>query len=252
MAALLILPLIISGYIFYHSSLLHKGSIEKRHGQYTYLKILVWGTPFIIVSLLLFFQIDTSHKFTIPLGGTTIPVYKLIDNLTSGFENITKNTQNKNSSTYLASIVFISVLSFFLSWLAAFICNIFLLLRHGKDTKYQISLKRIDDPSIRMLYVAAKENKLVSFTLDSRKVYVGYVIEIDTPDSDSPHTGKHVSVFPLLSGFRNPTGLDIVFNTIYDPDEFKVLEEDLRIYLNMDNVITSSYFDLNVYNHTKK
>lgn len=197
--------------------------------------------------------IDTANKFTIPLGATSIPIYKIIEFLENGSAKLLYYNPEPHSAHSLSKVISITIISFILSWLTALISNLIIYTKY--DTKqnavFQMSLKRIADPLTLMMYDSARFAKLVLFTLDTRKVYVGYVISIDIPDADSAITGKNVEILPLLSGFRNPTALDLVFNTYYDASKFNVSEESLRVSINLDKLVSASYFDLRIHNHIK-
>ena len=96
----------------------------------------------------------------------------------------------------------------------------------------------------RLLQEALSENKLVSITLDNRKIYIGLVSFAPTLAPNA----THFSVIPFLSGYRDSSSLEVTFTTDYveaydageDPDQF-------RVALGLKDVKMASFFDPDVY-----
>jgi len=72
-----------------------------------------------------------------------------------------------------------------------------------------------DNDGIELILLRALEDaKLVSITLKSRKVYIGFISQ----NFFNPWTGvKSIKVIPVYSGFRDENDFHIEFTTTYDP-----------------------------------
>ena len=85
-----------------------------------------------------------------------------------------------------------------------------LLNRFINDTKaLSRSIKLTGNELEQLVREAFLNASLVSFTMKSGKIYVGWPISLPRPSS-----GAYLSVLPLISGYRNDTQ-DVVFTTEY-------------------------------------
>ncbi len=78
-----------------------------------------------------------------------------------------------------------------------------------------------------LLSRALTEAKLVSITLKSRKVYIGFV----TASFDPANERKYIVLLPMHSGYREEETLDLVIQTNYAPVYAKIIQEDNRVAL---------------------
>jgi len=95
---------------------------------------------------------------------------------------------------------------------------------------------------------AMSREMAVEITLESRKFYIGYVTSFPMPDSKN----KHVTLLPLLSGFRDKDTLRFNFTTNYFPArqlaDFNA--NDLKVVVPVDNIASARFFDASVYQRT--
>lgn len=83
------------------------------------------------------------------------------------------------------------------------------------DEEEQIKkIIREDNDGIELILLRALEDaKLVSITLQSRKVYIGFISQ----NFFNPWAGvKSFKIIPVYSGYRDPDDFHIVFTTSYD------------------------------------
>lgn len=71
---------------------------------------------------------------------------------------------------------------------------------------------------------ACKSSKPIALSLESRKAYVGYLIDTMSPDSEN----SHLTILPVLSGCRNKEDLKFRLDTSYGPI-IKKIEELMEI-----------------------
>lgn len=97
--------------------------------------------------------------------------------------------------------------------------------RYGDEARKAI--ERWNDFSEILLSRALSEAKLVSLTLQSRKVYIGFV----TASFDPANERKYIVLLPMYSGYREESTLDLVIQTNYAPVYADIIEQDNRAAL---------------------
>lgn len=110
-----------------------------------------------------------------------------------------------------------------------------------------------DNDGIELILLRALEGaKLVSITLKSRKVYIGFISQ----NFFNPWAGvKSIKVIPVYSGYRDETDFHIVFTTSYDTViKYTVEDEDIELDINdfqmgipISEIVTVNIFDPRVY-----
>ena len=102
----------------------------------------------------------------------------------------------------------------------------------------------------KMLMIAFEKKLLLQFTLDTGKVYVGWVTKLPVPTITD-----YIQIIPALSGYRSIKG-SLSFTTNYAgvyKEHFgkthidDLREENVHLIITMDNVVTVAYFDLLMY-----
>lgn len=135
-----------------------------------------------------------------------------------------------------------SALAMMLGPLAALILNLFI----GTDRAKEIEVRRNANALVRLFYEAANENFMVSVTMDSRKWYVGWIVE--TP-SLYPQE-QYFRLLPYMSGYRDNSTLE-TFRTVFYEDVLNTPEFDkgeLVLTLPLAAVKIAGRFNVNVYN----
>jgi hypothetical protein len=97
----------------------------------------------------------------------------------------------------------------------------------------------------RMLQQASASEKPISFTLDSRKTYIGLVV---SAPSLAP-SATHFAILPFLSGYREPETLNLIFTVDYlnTYEEKKLDPTEFRVVVPIQKVQTIAFFDPSVY-----
>lgn len=139
-----------------------------------------------------------------------------------------------------------------LSWLFVKISNVFF----DKKKFLGKSIKRLGNELEIILKASFDKNKLLQLTLNSGKVYVGWVKELPIPS-----VSNYVRIIPAISGYRTNKTNEIVFTSQYLKVYSEYIEEGRIVNLNdlssdlildLNCVIGVSFFDLEMYERFNK
>jgi hypothetical protein len=139
----------------------------------------------------------------------------------------------------------VSVLALLLGPACALLMNLFIGTARAKD----IEIRQHGPSFTQLLHRAAKEKLLLSITLDSRKWYVGWVVE--SPNLDPQEF--YFRVLPFISGYRDKDTLetvrsvfyqDVLRDTALDPEQFYVTLplKDVKIAGLFNDDVYNAYF----------
>ncbi len=134
-----------------------------------------------------------------------------------------------------------SALSMILGPIAAIVLNVFI----SADKAKAIELRRNGNPLIRLFYRAAKERFLISVTMDSRKWYVGWILE---SPSLLPQE-RYFRLLPYMSGYRDSNTLE-TYRTVFYEDVLEtpgVDADELVLTLPLEGIKIAGRFNENVY-----
>lgn len=109
----------------------------------------------------------------------------------------------------------------------------------------KIIVKRQDNGFMRLFHKAAIESRMVSVTLSSKKVYIGYILS--TPNL-SPGE-QFVGILPIISGYRDKDTLRLVTTTNYGRaiDEGVIPPEDFEVTVALASVEIANFFDPDIF-----
>ncbi|EPQ5852827.1 TPA: hypothetical protein ACMEW2_000320 [Klebsiella pneumoniae] len=256
MFALLLIPILVSGYILVVANLYHYYQLHRYDGQLLYLKVAAHGTMSVVFVL----SVALITKFFFP---DFHPIAVVSETL-----NVKKTIDKNKVETWLALISIASIISsliwVFLIWCKNVLLGFFCEKQHHKDIfhakKLRILRKTISNSTLDSMLLDAMESrpkKSILVTLSSRKVYVGIVNGIQEPtESEAPNS--YISIFPIMSGYRDKDTLSITFTNSY-PSEVSVSSaatadsKKIHKIANMDILIKSdeishlSWFDFAVF-----
>lgn len=127
------------------------------------------------------------------------------------------------------------------------------------DEEEQIKkIIREDNDGIELILLRALEDaKLVSITLKSRKVYIGFISQ----NFFNPWAGvKSIKVIPVYSGYRDDKDFHIEFTTSYDPvirytvesAEIDLDINDFQMGIPISEIVTVNIFDPKVHEKFSK
>jgi hypothetical protein len=110
-----------------------------------------------------------------------------------------------------------------------------------------------DNDGIELILLKAlEEAKLVSITLKSRKIYIGFV----SKNFFNPWTGvKSINIIPVYSGYRDEQDFHIEFTTSYDTvikftvesTDIELDIDDFQMGIPISEIVTVNIFDPRVY-----
>lgn len=116
-------------------------------------------------------------------------------------------------------------------------------------------IERVGTQLDLLLNTSVRKSILLEFTLDTSKVYVAWVKELPIPT-----VTNYIRVIPVISGYRD-SQLRLHFTTHYlsvyseyvKEGKIKGVEElDVDLIITVDNIVTVSYFDLDMYERFQK
>lgn len=134
-----------------------------------------------------------------------------------------------------------AILSVLMAVLLAEIGN----LAVGTQRAKKIILDRHDNGFLKLFNRAALESRMVSVTLSSRKVYIGFVLS--TPNL-SPQE-QFLGVLPVVSGYRDKDTQDLVITTNYGPALSAGIlpPSDFEVTFPLASIEIASFFDPKAY-----
>lgn len=256
MIALLLIPILVSGYILVVANLYHYYQLHRYDGQLLYLKVAAHGTMsvvgVIIAAAVLKFLFPNFH-----------PIAILSDVL-----HIKKIINGNKVETWLALIslasVILSLIWVLLIWFKNLVLGFFCEKQHHENVlhakKLRILRKTISNSTLDSMLLDAMESNPkmpILVTLSSRKVYVGIVNGIQEPtESEAPNS--YISIFPIMSGYRDKDTLSITFTNSY-PSEVMVHSavtvdslkthkvKNMDILISADEISHLSWFDFELF-----
>lgn len=125
-----------------------------------------------------------------------------------------------------------------------------LTLFRNRKKQIENAIKKVGNEMELLFRSSLKDKKLLEFTLDTGKVYIAWVKELPVPI-----VSNYIRVIPVLSGFRDDK-MKIDFTTHYLSVYAEYIREgriqginelDVDLIITLDNVVTVSYFDIEMY-----
>lgn len=236
-AALIVVLPLVGGYIFASRWIVTKYVVDREDGHRLYFRAAFYGvflfTAALLIRLILLSWFDS---------------YSQIESVLSGELRGTLKEPNDPAlrSTLVTALFALALGSIF--WVPfEFIpqnWKRFLFHRAIRNNEFEILLAR-----------AVQSVTPISVTMENNKVYVGLL-------NESLHTGlnrKYLTVFPLMSGYRDSNNGKIQFTTFYNKI-YKNLgrvspslrPEDFEILLPIEHIQSLNMFDIAVYTEFQK
>lgn len=257
--ALLIIPILVSGYIMITANQYHYFRLYRHEGQLLYMKVAALGTFCLVASAL----IAASIKYC-------YPEFHLVIDMVKTFR-VTSKPETDRIYMWLillsATSIFFSLLYVAIVWLKDYLFGLF-YKRNVYDEVMQAMRARVlrktySKGSLDLLLLDAIEShpkRPMLITLSSNKIYVGVINGSGEPtENQGPH--QHISFVPLMSGYRDKEHLSVSFTNAY-PDEIQVKRnaaimgvskkkvQGLEIMVSIDEISYISWFDFQVYKAT--
>jgi len=132
-----------------------------------------------------------------------------------------------------------AIVSFLFSLLFVFIGN--KTLFKNKEKRIKIAITEVGN-KLEQLLLEFYDNNLLQFTLNTSKVYIGYIKELSPPSENN-----YIQIFAIISGYRDEKKV-INFTTDYLTENLDTKNTVLSI--NLNTIITVSPFDYEFYKET--
>ncbi|TNL05405.1 hypothetical protein CYD30_22415 [Kosakonia cowanii] len=256
MIALLLIPILVSGYILVVANLYHYYQLHRYDGQLLYLKVAAHGT----MSVVFVVVAAAVVKFLFP---NFHPIGILSDLL-----NIKKIINDNKAETWLALLslasIIVSLIWVILVWIKNLAFGFFYKKEHHKNRlhakKLRVLRKIVSNSTLDSMLLDALESspkEPILITLSSRKVYVGIVNGIQEPtESEAPNS--YISIFPIMSGYRDKDTLSINFTNSYPSEvlvdsaitadsQKKHKVKNMDILFRADEISHLSWFDFELF-----
>ena len=259
MGLLLILPILVSGYLYCNGSTYRQATMSRYDGQLLYMLIAKTGILIFAVAGIASFSLmyASKHNLFAPYLGE-FSVYADYIKYIKGFLTRNEITDVKGAPVW-AFLAQVSVLSFVFAWLLPRLFTLMLMLRHRASAtaiKGLILASKVPTrPLTRQLMESMRdEDNLYMFSMDDRKVYVGRVSDI----GDLHEAGgmdEDFEIVPTMSGYRDKDTLKVTYTTDYSA----VVEEMMlkgraigfEIVLSQKNIVSVSRFEDEIWNKFK-
>lgn len=256
MLALLIIPILVSGYIMMTANPYHFFRLHRHDGQLLYLKAAYYGTLCLIASV--------ASAVIIKLY---FPDFHPINEILTKF-SISTATPSKDSwsqDRIYAWLILLSVCSIafagiwvILVWAKNSIKGkkhkdkhkLYKKMRQARHAK--VLRKTLPTGSFHMMLLDALESspkKAVLINMSSiNKVYVGVINGLSEPN-EKEGPSKYISIYPVMSGYRHKDTQLIYFTNNY-PERKRDDNDDLRILISSEDISHISWFNFAIYKCT--
>lgn len=242
MFALLIIPILVSGYITIILNQRVKWTLNRNDGQLLYLKTAARGFLCLFVAFIFLIWFDY-----------------FFDNVRHSVHSFFKKHLSNDTNIsfdYIFSLVTISLATIATAYLYVFVKYIFDWVRSDGPTDELIEIS-VSNSTQEFLYKAFKYGSVLLFTLNSKKVYAGIILELSEP-SEKVEACQQIKLFPLYSGYRDKDKLHVKLKPYdYQPEdslseEEQQLSSTFEVVLFLNQITQVSSFDVDLYENNKK
>lgn len=241
MFLLLILPVLVSGFIVCNKNPRYYFRLHRYHGQHLYLKSAYLGVISLIIFSITALLCNKFFPSSLSLFGWTIPTnfVFITESLLRGV--LTKNNENLTSHSWFVIVFTGTILTAYLWCFFAWI-----RLGFGYQSRERAKMNMMydllkDSPLDKLLFMASIDKDLVLLTLQSRKVYVGYVTSLGEPN-ETEGMDQEITIIPQVSGYRIEDTLKVEFNTHYNHKEVQV-----NLVIRQEQILSATLFDYTDY-----
>ncbi|MCW2486597.1 hypothetical protein J5069_11915 [Candidatus Symbiopectobacterium sp. NZEC127] len=259
MLALLIIPILVSGYIMITANQYHYFRLYRHEGQLLYMKVAALGTFCLVAAVIIAAGVKYCY-----------PDFRLVSDMINIFKVTSKPEIDRvymwlillSATSICFSLLYVSVV-----WVKDFIRGCYYKREVYNDItqamRARVLRKTYSQGSRDILLLDAIESvpkRPMLLTLSSNKVYVGLINGAGEPtENQGPH--QHISFVPLMSGYRHKENLSVTFTNAY-PGEIQVKRnaavqgvskrkvQGLEIMISIDEISYISWFDFQVYQAT--
>lgn len=245
MFAILIIPLLVSGYIVLTTHPYHYYRLHRYDGQLLYMKAATFGLWSFAWTILIAYIIKW-----------LLPSFHLVSVVR---EQLDLKLSEPGGERIIGWIILLSCGSIILSWfwgkgskhimifkrkLIFFFQNIdssnidfenIIMLRMRQDLVK-------DSPMDEIFFDSLVDRKSVLVTLQNKKVYVGIVNGLGEPN-EKEEPNQYISILPIISGYRDKDTLKVILE-----NEYKGLNDvDTSVIFPLEEISQVSWFDMSVH-----
>ncbi|WP_210459467.1 hypothetical protein [Pantoea ananatis] len=246
MFLLLILPILVSGFIYCQIHPVLKNKLYRYEGQFLYLKSAQYGILFLCFGFLLTEICDNIIYYPTSICNFIFVKFSIVSTL-DDLLNIS-GIKNREDNKQLANLIFI----FTFTLLSPFVMNKIEYFRLKKKysaenvTPFIMSDILRDSPLDALLFKSSikrgdAKDISIMLTLSDRKVYVGKIVTLGEP-TETEGPDQEIELIPVVSGYRDKDTLKITFTTYYSK-----VEEELNLVIKQSEIMTATPFSFPVY-----
>lgn len=259
MGLLLILPILVSGYLYCNGSIYRQATMSRYDGQLLYMLVAKTGVLIFTFACLISFLLMYASKHSVfsPYAGELSEYGDYIKYVKS-FLVRNEITEAKNASIW-SFLGQASALSLALAWSLPRVFTLLLMLRYcasAASIKALILATKVPArPLTRQLMTSIRdEQNLYMFSMDDRKVYVGRVSDI----GDLHEAGgmdEDFEIVPAMSGYRDKDTLKVTYTTDYSAVVEEMRQKGRKIgfsiVLSQKNIVSVSRFEDEIWSKFK-
>lgn len=237
MAAILILPILISGFIICKKHPYYNLRLYRYDGQLLYLKAAHRGFIAVIISFFILFFLKCVIPQNINIYITSFE-FSPITWISKELQH-SKFIPNENATQY-TWFLFISLFSVLIAHVWSFLAHTYYF---GNDENKFTLLYNVfkESPLDLLFFESLSFGSTVMITMSSGKVYIGEINKCGDPnEKDGPN--QEVSIIPILSGYRNK-----VDNSLNITNEYSIEGYDFSVVIPKNQIISVSNFDIEAY-----
>lgn len=247
MGLLLILPILVSGFLYCHNHPAHFLRLHRYEGQYLYLQAAKLGVLSLIIAIL--FNLFLVYALKAPiyywgwyLGQNYIQALSII--LAATFQ------LNLEKSLHTSWLITYSITMLLVPFVMPKVYLLYMQLKSRRNANHVLLRLRFeffkDSPLDNLLAESYKNRTNLMISLDDRKVYVGRVSSMGEPN-ETEGADQEIVLIPIMSGHRNKDTLEVDLNIPYE-----TVNPDLAIVIRQERIISASQFDFAVYRKFKE
>ncbi|WP_225774171.1 hypothetical protein [Pseudomonas sp. Marseille-Q5115] len=252
MGLLLILPILVSGYIYCHGSIYHQATLSRYDGQLLYMLIAKTGLFLFAIAAIVSFALLYASKHGYFQYVT--PDYADYAKYVRAFL-VRYGIADEAGASLWVFFGQASVLSFFFAWLFPRVFPFLLMVRYRigpAKAKALVLNSLVPLPPLtkHLLGSISDEDSLYMFSMEDRKVYVGRVSSV----GDLHEAGlmdEDFEIVPTMSGYRDKDTLKVTYTTDYsavvEDMELSGREIGFTILLSQKNIVSISRFEPEVW-----
>lgn len=258
MYLLLILPILVSGFIYCNKNPYLFYKINRYDGQYLYLQSARYGLMFFGSSVFIA-SISSYLIFNVCVYQINIDFVAWFSKYIEG-SSLSSFISKSYSSNKIAFLSTVFVLNLFLPLIWCLYINRKDQKRVGlvgSDYSTFVQLSVYKDSPVQfwimksLLTSESEDPSQLMFSMSDRKVYVGVVIRV-MPGNELTESCNEIVIRPIMSGYRDKDNLTVDFKTHYadivkeekDKDEGNI---DFELILKQESISTITPFDFDTY-----